>query len=56
MRKYDSLVVTGRKARLRYKMLMEKKRPKKSVLDPVNQSMRIGDEPIAIGSKEISCR
>ncbi len=43
--KYDSLSCDGAKARLRYKMLMVKKKPKRSVLIQLIQSMRIGDEP-----------
>ena len=50
------LVVTGEKARLRCKMLMEKKRAKRLVLirsiNPCVSEMSL----IAIGSKEISCR
>ena len=50
------LVVTGRKGTFTVQDADGEEEAKEVSIDPVNQSMRIGDELIAIGSKEISCR
>ena len=55
-RKIRSSCGDGSKRRLRYKMLMEKKRPKRLVLIRSINPCVSGMSLIAIGSKEISCR
>lgn len=50
------LVVTGRKGTFTVQDADGEEEAKEVSIDPVNQSMRIGDEPYRYRSKEISCR